>query len=103
MSDVVEFLESMGRDASLSASSPEKVEFALQNTSIAGELKAAIVDGDTMALRSLLQISPQCAWLVPGEVPQEGEGEGEGEGEAEENDEPKEALSSRRSSSAAVE
>ncbi len=56
-----------------------------------------------MALRFLLQISPQCAWLVPGEEQQEDEGESEGEGEAEENDEPKEALSSRGSSSASVE
>lgn len=99
MSDVVEFLESMGRDASLSASSPGEVEFALQSTSIAGELKTAIVNGDATALRLLLQISPQCAWLVPGEEQQEDEGEGE----AEEDDEPKEALSSRRLSSASTE
>lgn len=98
MSDVVEFLESMGRDASLLASSPEKVEFALQSSSIDGELKAAIVRGDAMALKFLLQISPQCAWLVPGEEQQEDESESE----AEEDDEPKEAVSSRRPSSASA-
>jgi hypothetical protein len=100
MSDVVEFLESMGRDASLLASSPGKVEFALQSSGIAGELKAAIVRGDAMALRFLLQISPQCAWLVPGEEQQEDESEGEAE---EDDDEPKEAVSSRRLSSASAE
>lgn len=99
MSDVVEFLESMGRDASLLTASPEKVEFALQSSSIAGELKAAIVRGDAMALRLLLQISPQCAWLVPGEEQQEDESEDE----TEEDDEPKETVSSRRLSSASAE
>lgn len=76
MSDVIDFLEGMGRDARLSDASPSDLELALDKSGIDPELQKAILAKDQPKLEALLQLSPQCGMLFPGkEDEQEEDGE----------------------------
>lgn len=76
MSDVIDFLEGMGRDARLSQASQSDVEHALDQSGIDPELQLAILAKDQQKLEALLGLSPQCGMLFPGK---EDEDEDDGE------------------------
>lgn len=65
MSNVVDFLEKMGRDAQLRHASSSDVELALTNTQIDSELPAAILAKDQLQLEVLLGCVNVCCMLEP--------------------------------------
>ncbi|SFS16731.1 hypothetical protein SAMN05216570_3369 [Dyella sp. OK004] len=68
MSDVIEFLEKMGRDAQLRHASSEDMELALDDAQIDAPLSSAILARDISALYDLLQLQPMFATqMEPGE------------------------------------
>ena len=71
MSDVIDFLEGMGRDARLSKASQSDVELALDQSGIEPELQKAILAKDQPKLEALLELSPQCGMLFPGKEDEE--------------------------------
>lgn len=54
MSNVIDFLENMGRDARLRHASPSDVQLALDREQIQPELRGAILAGDQARLEALL-------------------------------------------------
>jgi len=54
MSNVIDFLESLGQDAKLRHASRDEMERALLNAQIDPELRAAILDADQARLEALL-------------------------------------------------
>lgn len=78
MSDVIDFLERMGQDASLRHGSVDEMELALANAQLEPELQSAILADDLSQLHALLGRSPLYSMQVPAEEDEE-EGEGEGD------------------------
>ncbi|KZC34555.1 MULTISPECIES: hypothetical protein [Rhodanobacter] len=76
MSDVVEFLERMGRDAQLSRASVNELEHVMASTGLDLTLQDAILSEDSSTLKALLGIATHCAMLAPGEEQEEQEDEG---------------------------
>jgi hypothetical protein len=60
MSDVIDFLESMGQDAQLRHGSQDEVKSALTTAEIAPELQSAILAKDQVRLETLLGQAPLC-------------------------------------------
>lgn len=68
MSDVIDFLEKMGKDAQLRRASPEEVESALDDAQIDAPLSSAILARDISELYDLLKLQPMFATqMEPGE------------------------------------
>ena len=86
MSNVIEFLEQMGRDAHLRYVTGIELEAALTRAGIEPNLQAAILDGDQSMLESLMGVSHNiCALVnVPDEEEETEEEEDEGDEEEEE-------------------
>jgi hypothetical protein len=72
MSNVIAFLERMGRDAQLRHASQSEVKLALARAQIDPELKAAILAKDQQQLEALLGSSNVCC-MVSAEVDDEDE------------------------------
>jgi hypothetical protein len=84
MSNVIDFLEQVGRDPVLRHASGLEMEAALTQAGIEAPLRAAIVGGDTRLLEDLMGATPTICCLV--HVPGEEEGE-EKEDEVREDEE----------------
>jgi hypothetical protein len=84
MSNVIDFLEQMGRDAHLRHATGLDLEAALAQAGIEPPLRAAILGGDSRLLESLLGANPTICCMI--NVPDE-EGPAEEEEEFEEDDE----------------
>ena len=83
MSNVVAFLERMGRDAQLRYASQEEVAHALEESEIDSMLGAAVIARSTSDLYALLDLRPMFhVQMNPGEEEQEEEGEEEPDEEA---------------------
>ena len=76
MSNVIDFLEKMGRDGQLRHASTEDMAVALEVAQIAPELAAAILARDSALVASLLGDSKIYCALIPSKQDEE-EGEGE--------------------------
>jgi hypothetical protein len=74
MSNVIDFLERIGRDAQLRHGSQDEVEMALANAEIAPELRAAIIAKNQVRLEALLGQGSICCAFFP---VKEGEEEGD--------------------------
>lgn len=85
MSDVVEFLESMGRDARFSGRSQGEFEQAVAAAELETGLKHALLARDG-SLEALLGIMPMCSMLIPAEEPEEEEHDEPGHDEDEPGD-----------------
>ena len=88
MSNVIEFLEQMGRDAHLRYVTGLELEAALTRAGIEPNLQAAILDGDQSMLESLVGASHNiCCMVNVPEEEEETEEEEEDEGDEEEEEE----------------
>jgi len=76
VSNVIDFLEKMGRDGQLRHASTEDMAVALEVAQIAPELAAAILARDSALVASLLGDSKIYCALIPSKQDEE-EGEGE--------------------------
>ena len=86
MSNVVDFLEQMGRDAHLRHVTGFELEAALTRAGVEASLHAAILGGDQRLLESLVGASHPICCLI--NVPEEEETEEQGdEGQEDEDDE----------------
>lgn len=81
MSDVVEFLARVGQDASLNRASQEALAGELAATVLDPVIQKAILAKDGFKLRSLLEITPNAGYLIPGEEQEEEREEDEDGGE----------------------
>lgn len=84
MSNVIDFLEQMGRDAHLRHATGLDLEAALTQAGIEPPLRAAILGGDSRLLESLLGANPTICCMV--NVPEEEEAPAEEEEEFEEGE-----------------
>jgi hypothetical protein len=66
MSNVIDFLERMGRDARLRDASQEELELVLASARVDPELKAAILAKDQSRLELLLGSVNVCCMVNPG-------------------------------------
>ncbi len=73
MSDVIDFLERMGRDAHLRHAPPAEVEVALCSEEVAPAVRTAILAKDPAQLEALLGQVPLCVVLLPGQEEEEGD------------------------------
>ena len=78
MSDVIGFLEKMGRDAQLRYGSQDELEIALENSGIDPEVRMAILGKDKFRLDTLLGQGGLFGMMIPAK---EDEDESEGEDE----------------------
>lgn len=83
MSDVIDFLERMGRDAALRHGPHGDLEAALENSGMDPEVKAAILGKDKVRLDTLLGQGGLFGMMIPAK-----EDEDEGESEEEKLPEP---------------
>lgn len=83
MSDVIDFLERMGRDAALRHGTHGDLEAALENSGMDPEVKAAILGKDKVRLDTLLGQGGLFGMMIPAK-----EDEDEGESEEEKLPEP---------------
>lgn len=81
MSDVVEFLVRMGRDAPLNRASHDALARELAGTALDQATQEAILAKDGFKLRNLLKIVPNAGYLIPGEEQEEEREEDEDGGE----------------------
>jgi hypothetical protein len=58
MSNVIDFLERMGKDAQLRHASRDQLAFALEGTQIEAPMRSAIVAGDASQLQVLMGQGP---------------------------------------------
>ena len=65
MSDVIDFMERMGRDAQLSQASTDELAVVLSATDIAPELQSAVLAKDAQRLSKLVGTAPECVLLAP--------------------------------------
>ncbi|MBV8806951.1 MAG: hypothetical protein JO042_17965 [Sinobacteraceae bacterium] len=87
MSNVIEFLEQMGRDANLRYVTGLELEAALTQAGIEPNLQAAILDGDQRLLESLVGASHNiCCMINPPEEEEEHEEDEDEDHEEEEED-----------------
>jgi hypothetical protein len=87
MSNVIDFLEKMGKDALLRHASQDELALALEQAQIETSLGAAIIAKSTSELYALLHQGPLfCIQTTPSKEDEEKE---EGEEEGDEDDEPK--------------
>ncbi|AGG89544.1 MULTISPECIES: hypothetical protein [Rhodanobacter] len=93
MSDVVEFLERMGKDAQLSRASGNKLEQVAASAGLDLILQDAILSEDSSTLKALLGIATHCAMLAPAEEQEEQEDEGGNETPEREGETSRAALS----------
>jgi hypothetical protein len=77
MSNVIDFLERMGRDGQLRHASTEDMAGALEVARIDPQLAAAILARDSAQVESLLGDSKIYCALIPGKQDEEEEEEGE--------------------------
>ncbi len=84
MSNVIDFLERMGRDSQLRHATGLDLEDALRRAGIEPGVRDAILEGDQLRLESLLGASHPICCLV--NAPEEEEGEEEDDEEYEEDD-----------------
>ncbi|MDR3389440.1 MAG: hypothetical protein P4L92_20540 [Rudaea sp.] len=67
MSNVIGFLESVGKDAKLRCAAKEDLELALVSAQVDPEFQAAILDGDHKSLEVFLGVKPVvCCGMAPG-------------------------------------
>ena len=64
MSNIIDFLEKMGRDAQLRHASKSEVELALANAHINPELQTAILAQDQPQLEALLRAGINCCYFL---------------------------------------
>jgi hypothetical protein len=79
MSNVIDFLERMGRDAQLRHASQGEVELALANEQIDLELQAAILAESSSQLGALLGQGVFCCMQEPGKEDEDEDDDGDGE------------------------
>lgn len=84
MSDVIGFLERVGRDAQLNGAKIGSPDLSQMLASLDPLLRRAICDGDRVELGTLMGVAPACGFLAPGEEQEEDDSEetpfpGEGE------------------------
>jgi hypothetical protein len=91
MTDVIEFLERMGRDPQLRHAARDELERALISADIAPELRAAILAEDQAQLETLHGGAPVCGYFFPSKEDEGDEDEDEDEGEETPSEEPDEA------------
>lgn len=85
MSNVIEFLEQMGRDAQLRSATGLEVEAALIRAGIEPSVRAALLGGNQPLLESLLGASHNICCMI--NVPEEEEESEEEDDEEDEDDE----------------
>jgi hypothetical protein len=79
MSNVIDFLERMGRDGQMRHASTEDMAGALDAVQIDPQLAAAILTRDSALVASLLGDSKIYCALIPGKQDEDEEGEGDDE------------------------
>lgn len=67
MSNVIRFLETLGREARWSDISRESMESALDDAAIENPLRSAILDKDAARLQWLLHRKTPVGYVIPGE------------------------------------
>jgi len=89
MSNVIDFLEQVGRDPVLRHASGPEMEVALNQAGVPPELRAAIVAGDSSLLEALIGATPTicCLVHVPGEEEEKEDEVREDEEEIQEDEE----------------
>jgi hypothetical protein len=75
MSDVIEFLEKVGKDAQFNCATKGSLDFALMSAGLDPMLQGAICDGDRAKLGILMGVAPACGFLAPGEEREEDDSE----------------------------
>lgn len=68
MSNIIDFLETVGQNASLRYASPEKMQHVLADSQVDNELQEAVLAGDQQRLSELLRAKNTCCMLMPGRV-----------------------------------
>jgi hypothetical protein len=88
MSNVIDFLDQMGRDAQLRSATALEVEAALLRAGIEPSARAAILGGDQLLLESLVGASHNicCMINVPDEEEESEEDDDDGKEEEEEGE-----------------
>ena len=64
MSDIIDFLERMGRDSDLRYGSSATIDQAMQEAHISPELRAVLVRGDQTSLESLLGAATNVCCMI---------------------------------------
>ena len=96
MSNIIDFLERLGRDADLRRATNEQMEEALEEAGIEPVGQAAILGNDRQTLETLLHAADNvCCMVFKEDEEEEEEQEGEEEEEGDE-DEEKALLDARR-------
>lgn len=88
MSNVIDFLEKVGRDGQLRQRSRVELEQVLDDVSVSPELRAALLAGNQQRIEELLGCEVVCCMLIPGKEQEEGEEEREDEDVPVREDEP---------------
>jgi hypothetical protein len=91
VSNIIDFLERLGRDADLRRATDAQVEEALEEAGIEPAGAAAILGNDRQSLETLLQVAGNVCCMVFKEDEEEEE-EKEGEEEEEDGEDDEEAL-----------
>lgn len=71
MSNVIQFLESVGQNADLCRASGEEFDLALSNAGVTPEIQSAIRARDLGKLEALMGQTPLCAAFFPAEEEEE--------------------------------
>ena len=79
MSNVIDFLERLGKDADLRYAPHPELDHAMQEAQMSPEVRAALISGDQHSLEKLLGVSANvcCAIHVPLQEDEEGANEKE--------------------------
>jgi hypothetical protein len=88
VSNLIDFLEQLGRDAELRYATTEMMEDALRGAGIEPALRAAILEKDERALNALMDAEPNvCCAVFKEDEEEEEDTEDEKEDESEEDEE----------------
>jgi len=68
MSNIIDFLEAVGQDATLRYASAEKMQHMLADSQVDEEVQEAVLAGDKQRLSELLRAKTTCCMLMPGRV-----------------------------------
>jgi len=68
MSNIIDFLETVGQDATLRYASAEKMQHMLADSQVDEEVQEAVLAGDKHRLSELLRAKTTCCMLMPGRV-----------------------------------
>lgn len=68
MSNIIDFLEAIGQDASLRYASTGEMQHMLADSQMGQDVQEAVLARDQQRLTALLRVSNTCCMLMPGRV-----------------------------------